>query len=68
MAVRLDLQYKAILGAVELVKKEIKNKRALMHYDNVAEEAMIEALLDAAETVKATMDFVEYMVGDVEEK
>ena len=61
MAVRLDLQYKAILGAVELVKKEIKNKRALMHYDNVAEEAMIEALLDAAETVKATMDFVEYM-------
>ncbi len=61
MAVRLDLQYKAILGAVELVKKEIKNKRALMHYDNVAEEAMIEALLDAAETVKATMDFVEYI-------
>ncbi len=59
MAVRLDLQYKAILGAVELVKKEIKNKRALMHYDNVAEEAMIEALLDATETVKATMDFVE---------
>ena len=61
MAVRLDLQYKAILGAVELVKKEIKNKRALMHYDNVAEEAMIEALLDATETVKATMDFVEYI-------